>query len=583
MGPASIAAEIFRPQTTDTLAAQSKKAAADDNRFEDYLDEAQGVNDARESDDVEKSDTTSERDAPTDSDDRADDGTEAAAQVAGQAAVAQTIVTDAPIEASNDGDENAAARIEAASVASSEKPIEAASQADARGDASQAIDSAAGREATADQIQQADASTKREAVSANEAARQPADSESRAAQALKEAASAPTDKTESVLRTDVESDADTSDDVIRPVRVDRPVETTANADKESGVRAAIGEANKSHESNVPRESIQQRKVREATDARRVEAANAAANEPQKKKADKNDGDVQRGGAERSPRAVGRGAGESVGAGKKPGAFQARLDAANGASRVSTTTTDTASIKTGVGDSAAVSAARFLISPQTAVSQSTIQPATGNTSGAGAFASAIEASSGSANTIVSDLLAGGADKSGGVDGMARVLNASGVPGKYQATLRLDPPSMGTVRVQLNLQQEGLSIQVDTQSKHVSKLIESRLDDLREALSAHGIRVERADVVTKSPENAEASDRHENSANHFDQSSAEDADYSMPRDAQGRSDSSFTGARWGDDGESADLPISDTSQDTLQSLTDRDVGAQGIVPGAVDLVA
>ena len=239
---------------------------------------------------------------------------------------------------------------------------------------------------------------------------------------------------------------------------------------------------------------------------------------------------------------------------RAGAFAARLESVAGKPAAAPATAEATTIKTGVGDSAAVGTLRFLISGQSTSGQSTTSSVTGNQASApGAFASAIEASSASANTIVSDLLAGGADKSGGVDGVARILNASGGAGRYQATLRLDPPSMGTVRVQLNLQNEGLTIQVDAQSKSVAKLIESRMDDLREALSSHGIRVDRASVVTKAPENAQTSDRHDNSPNQFDQSASDDADYQMPRDAQRHEDASFSRGSWAP-AESGDSAVS-----------------------------
>ncbi|MCB9851816.1 MAG: flagellar hook-length control protein FliK [Phycisphaerales bacterium] len=583
MGPASIAAEIFRPQATDLLAAQSRKTAADDNRFNDYLDEAQGADDARKAEDVKKRDDASKSDAPSKDDDQTADADEAAsAAAATQSVVVQVVTVDIPTESIEADAQATTSAVDAAAVAQASD-----SDAGARSDSAEidATPIALQTDIDTDAVEsdRPNVNVARTVEIPVDDANRVANTESKASLALKEAASQPVETAVVPEDVSVETDPAAKDARTTEVRGVRPTDKTDVGSKDSYTRAAIGKANESHEPIVPHETIQQRKVRDAVEARRVEPANAAANRPEPKKTDRNESGPGGSQSGKAAQAVSRSETATANAGKS-GAFASRLASASATLDKSGATTDAASIKSGVGDSAAVSALRFLIAGQSNSGQSASQSVNaGGTAAGSAPSSALTAPSGSANTIVSDLLTGGADKSGGVDGMVRELNASGVPGRYQATLRLDPPSMGTVRIQLNLQQEGLSIQVDTQSKHVSKLIESRLEDLREALSAHGIRVERADVVTKSPANAETSDRHENSQHHFDQSSADGADYQMPRDAQDRNHSAWAGTTWQNTGESSDSPIRDIQQDTTQVTADRDWGANGFAPGAVDLVA
>lgn len=591
MGPASIAAEIFRPQPTDTLAAQSKRAAADDNRFEDYLDKAQSAGESRESEDVDKKDDAPKADAPDKRDEPSDDNSDAAAaQAASQAAVAQAVVQDAPKAPEDAAKQTTTTPVDATQV----KPVQGEGKKPQNGDDAPAAQTQTSQTQvkTVDQhVERSDTSAEGDTDAHAKDVQQSVNTESKVDAALKAAAAVQNDEvraTEDVADASQTKLAKPNDS--QRGSADRPGDESASQKKVSGVEVALKQADDERQPVIPRETVQQRKVRESTDAQREAPANAAANQPQKKKADKYDSGPTGGQADRSSRVLAKGDGEASGA-KRTGAFAMRLEALSATSRVSTTTTETASIKAGAGDSAAVSAARFLISnptTTTTANQASVQPATANnTSAGGTFASGTQSAGAASNNIVNDLLTGNVDKSGGIDGMARVLNASGVPGRYQATLRLDPPSMGTVRVQLNLQQEGLSIQVDTQSRHVSKLIESRLDDLREALSLHGIRVDKADVVTKSPHGSETSNpnSHDHSHNQYEQQSATgDADHQMPHDAQGQNASSFGNAHWQGTGDGIDAPaINETQQDTTLSSTGPRSGAGGFAPGAVDLVA
>jgi flagellar hook-length control protein FliK len=62
----------------------------------------------------------------------------------------------------------------------------------------------------------------------------------------------------------------------------------------------------------------------------------------------------------------------------------------------------------------------------------------------------------------------------------------------ATLRLDPPELGSLRLRLDLRQEQLSLQIDAQTPAARRLLSERTDVLRRSLEAAGIQLERIEV-------------------------------------------------------------------------------------------
>ncbi len=90
---------------------------------------------------------------------------------------------------------------------------------------------------------------------------------------------------------------------------------------------------------------------------------------------------------------------------------------------------------------------------------------------------------------------------GIASAARVLSASGGGGRFQVAMQLDPPELGQMRLHIQMHQQAMTLHVDVESQAVSKLIESRLSMLRDALAVHGIRIDRTDVVVRSPNSAE----------------------------------------------------------------------------------
>ncbi len=65
-------------------------------------------------------------------------------------------------------------------------------------------------------------------------------------------------------------------------------------------------------------------------------------------------------------------------------------------------------------------------------------------------------------------------------------------RSRATLRLDPPELGTVRLKLELQRDVLTLRVETQTAVAHRLLTEQLDSLRQSLQAAGIRLEQVEV-------------------------------------------------------------------------------------------
>jgi flagellar hook-length control protein FliK len=159
-----------------------------------------------------------------------------------------------------------------------------------------------------------------------------------------------------------------------------------------------------------------------------------------------------------------------------------------------------------GDSPAASIARFLITaPSDAGGSSPVDsaaaPATASAPSAAPLAAgglrAHQAVAGPQTAVASNVLSSASNAPAGIDATARVLSASNGEGRYQVTLQLDPPDLGQLRVQVRMEQHVMTMQVDADTAASAKLIESRLSDLRDALAVHGIRLDRSDVVVRSP--------------------------------------------------------------------------------------
>lgn len=66
----------------------------------------------------------------------------------------------------------------------------------------------------------------------------------------------------------------------------------------------------------------------------------------------------------------------------------------------------------------------------------------------------------------------------------------------ATLRLDPPELGMIRLHMDLRHDRLALGVETQTAAAQRLLSKQLDALRENLEASGVQLERVEIRTMS---------------------------------------------------------------------------------------
>jgi hypothetical protein len=86
-------------------------------------------------------------------------------------------------------------------------------------------------------------------------------------------------------------------------------------------------------------------------------------------------------------------------------------------------------------------------------------------------------------------------------LVRAIRLTNGPYRSSARLRLDPPELGRMNVEVRLQGDRLQIDVAVQTREARELLHDRLADLRTALEHHGLRVERFDISVNVREEAE----------------------------------------------------------------------------------
>lgn len=134
------------------------------------------------------------------------------------------------------------------------------------------------------------------------------------------------------------------------------------------------------------------------------------------------------------------------------------------------------------------------------------PAVSTTTSTGANSSSIVAAPAPVGATFSQILATRLDPASSMESTARVLSANGGSGRHQVTLRLSPVELGELRLDVRMEAGAMSLRVDADNAAAGRLIESRLGELREALSAHGISIERAEVVVRADASANGGFEH-----------------------------------------------------------------------------
>jgi len=67
-----------------------------------------------------------------------------------------------------------------------------------------------------------------------------------------------------------------------------------------------------------------------------------------------------------------------------------------------------------------------------------------------------------------------------------------PDRTRATLRLDPPELGNVRLRMDLHKDVLLLRIDTQTPLAHRLLSEQIESLRDRLEAAGIQLERVEI-------------------------------------------------------------------------------------------
>lgn len=85
----------------------------------------------------------------------------------------------------------------------------------------------------------------------------------------------------------------------------------------------------------------------------------------------------------------------------------------------------------------------------------------------------------------------------VNDLSRILRSNLNARHSTMVLRLDPPELGSIQVDVRMHDHALSLRIEAQSEQGREAIASRLDELKASLEQHGIRVDRLEVDMKSP--------------------------------------------------------------------------------------
>lgn len=91
--------------------------------------------------------------------------------------------------------------------------------------------------------------------------------------------------------------------------------------------------------------------------------------------------------------------------------------------------------------------------------------------------------------------GPATSASSVDRLTQVLSSSVTPRSSFLRLQLDPPELGQLRIEVRMNQDSLSMRVQTETAAVKGLVEERMGELKAAMHQQGIRVDRVDVEVK----------------------------------------------------------------------------------------
>lgn len=82
-----------------------------------------------------------------------------------------------------------------------------------------------------------------------------------------------------------------------------------------------------------------------------------------------------------------------------------------------------------------------------------------------------------------------------------------PGRSSATLRLEPPDLGRVRIQVNMNSNRMTLQIETETRDAGAALASRIPDLAASLKENGVNLVDYEFSQPSPEQWEQQSRRE----------------------------------------------------------------------------
>lgn len=102
---------------------------------------------------------------------------------------------------------------------------------------------------------------------------------------------------------------------------------------------------------------------------------------------------------------------------------------------------------------------------------------------------------------------GRSNDGELEQVVRVLRSRMSERQSHVTIRLDPPSLGAVRISMDVNGRELALRIDSETHLAHRLLTDQSDELRSVLEANGIRLERLEIHPPSAgETREAIDGH-----------------------------------------------------------------------------
>ncbi len=90
-----------------------------------------------------------------------------------------------------------------------------------------------------------------------------------------------------------------------------------------------------------------------------------------------------------------------------------------------------------------------------------------------------------------------DRPEAIEQIARVVRTHANGRTSSMTLRLDPPELGQLRVDVRMQDQTLVVRFQAQTQAAHDLLQDRISELRHALDQHGIRLDRAEIEIRPP--------------------------------------------------------------------------------------